>query len=416
MEVPLNIHYKAIDAKGKLIEADSQGKDRYELMTALKEQGVTVIEMKESEQAPEPPSSSVGLEWFGVSQSTVAFFTRQFSELIDAGIPLTECLISLKRFSPSGKFCNVIDQVLRDIQRGSTLHGALAKHPECFDTLYVTLVEAGEASGNIPEMFARLADYMEQEMDLRSKIRSALAYPTFVLIFSFLLVYGLVAYLLPTFEPMWKGAGLDINKFPVTVFLMDLSALTHSFWDELLVVVALAGVWMGFRTLVRRPGGDRALDAFLMKMPILGNFITLTAMSRVASTLGTMVRSGTSLLKALEMAAGVAGSRGVGDALLEISKEVASGKRISAAFQAREGVFPALVVQMISIGDVSGQLDKMLPRVARYYQSQLESAIKAFSSLIEPITMVMVGGVVFVFVIGVFMPIMGVVGALQQKM
>ena len=412
----MNINYKAIDNKGQLVNASAEAKDRYELINQLKAQGLTVIEMTETESPTNENKSWGGLEFFGVSQVTVSFFTRQLAELIDAGIPLVECLNSLRRFSPSGPFVRILDQVIADIQRGSTLHEALARHPQAFDSLYVNLVQVGEASGNIPEMFNRLADYQEQQMEIRGKIRAALTYPCFILAFSFVLVYGLVAYLLPSFEPMWKNAGLDLHRYPVTMMLMSLSSLTTSWLDEIFAVFFVGSIWFGFRALTRTPEGGRAWDRFTMKLPLLGNFSTLASMARVASTLSTMLNSGLPLLQALEMSGKVAGNRAVSESLADITREVATGKRISAAFDKHSDVFPPLMVQMISIGDVSGQIDKMLPRVARYYQSQLDAALKAFAALIEPITMVLVGGVVFTFVIGVFMPIMGVVGALQQKM
>lgn len=413
----MNIRYKAIDRSGKLIEADVQSKDRYELMSSLKQQGLTVVEMKELENdLPATHAAKGGIELFGISQATVAFFTRQFAELIDSGIPLTDCLVALRNFTPSGQFANILDTILLDVQRGTTLHQAMAKHPDVFNHLYISLVEAGEASGNIQEMLNRLADYLEQEMDLRSKLKSAMTYPAFIMAFSLALVYGLVAYLLPTFEPMWQSSGLNINDYPVTVFLMWLSRMSRSFWRELIFFSTLCGMYVGFRALLRKPDHGRAFDNILMKIPVLGNFVTLTSMTRVSSTLGTLIRSGTSLLRALELASGVAGNAVVRQALIDISTEVAEGKNLATCFQKRQDIFPPLMVQMISIGEVSGQLDKMLPRIARYYQSQLESAIKAFSSLIEPITMVVVGGVVFTFVIGVFLPIMGIVGALTQKL
>lgn len=259
-----------------------------------------------------------------------------------------------------------------------------------------------------------MADYLEKDLEIKGQIRAALTYPTFVLIFSIILVYAMVAWLLPGFEPIWRQSGLDISRYPITSLLMWLGSFTKSFWDELLLALVVGGLIWLLGAALRTPEVTRASHGFLLRLPVLGTFISLTIMSRLTHTLGALVETGMPMVKALELAAGTSGSIHVEEALQRVSTRVQQGVDLSQAFK-ESPLFPPLMVQMIALGERSGDLRGMLGRVADYYSGQLNRSIKSFSALIEPMTMVLVGAVVFTFVLGVFLPIMGVVGALQQS-
>lgn len=412
----VDYHFKALDEGGKPIEGERKADSRGALIEALKAEGLTILHIADAEgEKTGRTQQGHKFEPFGISREVVAFFTRQLAELTEAGVPVVQCITSLQRFTPSSRFQEVLQSVSADIQRGQGLHQAMAGHPEVFSNVYLSMIKVGEASGNLPGLVARLADYLDRDLELRGKIRSALTYPVFILIFSMILVYAMVAYLLPGFEPIWNQSGLDLRHYPITLFLLKLSAMTHSFWDELFVAVICGGLLYGFWKFANTPEGSKAVDSFVYRLPVLSSFVQLTIMARSANTLGTLVNSGVPLVEGLELAARTAGNQVVTEAVEEVSRKVQQGSGLSAAFAETE-VFPPLMIQMVSIGEEAGDLGKMLGRVAHYYQRQLDSAIKSFSSLIEPVTMIFVGGIVFVFVLGVFMPIMGIVGALQSQM
>lgn len=414
----LKFAYKGVASDGKMVNGVVEAHNQYEALEQLRANGVTCLDMSAEAAAADRPGhelKSARFEIFGVSQATVAFFTRQLFELTDAGIPILQSLESLQRLSPSGQFKDVLGQVARDVRAGEGFHDALARHPQVFDTIYLSMIQAGEASGNLPMMVGKLADLMEADMEVRGKIKSALTYPVFILIFSLLVVWAMVALLLPGFEPMWTQSGLDLNQYPITLMLMKISSMTHSLVDEVLLALLVGATLFGLRQIVRTPQGSLAVDRLMWRIPLFGGFVQMSVMSRIANTLGTLVESGIPLVRSMELAGATGGNLMVRQAMVEAARKLQAGSDLETVFGQAQ-VFPPLMLQMISIGEQSGSLGHMLPRVGTYYRRQLDTAIKGFSSLVEPLMMILVGGVVFLLVLGVFMPIMGIVGALQKQM
>jgi type IV pilus assembly protein PilC len=414
----VEFEYTALDSKGKKVSGKEEAEDRYEATAALKARGLTPLDVKEPTSdttSSHLETKSFKLEPFGISLKTVAIFTRQLGELMEAGIPITKALNSLERYSPSEKFRKVLNEISRDLREGNGLHESMAKHEKVFGDVYLGMIKVGETSGHPEQMVMRLADFLEAEMDLRGQLKSALTYPIFVLSFSLVLVYAMVAYLLPGFEPMWTSAGLDISKFPVTVMLMKMSAITKNVWDEILVLVLVAaGVSLG-KALLNTTIGAKAADTAMYKLPVLGHLVQLTVTSRVANTMSTLMASGVTALETVEMAARTAGNHLAREDLEQVATDIRQGVDLPGAFE-RTTAFPQMMLQMVAVGQQSGKMAHMMDRIARYYQRQLDSAVKGIAALVEPLTMVLVGGVVFIFVLGVFMPIMGIVGALQGQM
>ncbi len=404
---------KYLSPEGRPTESEMEASDRDEVLGQCRSQNWVVLDLKVKDVAAKKSSLRRGWEPFGIRAGVLAFFTRQLAELTEAGIPLVQTLETLQSFSTSGKMQDVIAAVIADISRGKGFAASLAAHPSVFNKIYISTVEVGEKTGNLAGMLNRLAEYQEKDEEVRSKLKSALTYPVFILVFCLVLTYGMVAYLLPGFTPMFTQSGLDLNKYPITQFLMFLSKLCTSFWDELLVGLLLFGLVATYRKIVSSSHGRNVRDSFLFRMPIFGEFIQLSINARVSQTLGILHEAGIPIYQAIAVASEISGNAVVENALNDVRSKVESGKGLSVAMAEHEDAFPPLLVQMIAVGERTGDVGKMLKRVSRYYEGQLDTSIKGFSALVEPVMMLFVGGIVGLFVMGVFLPIMGVVTALQ---
>lgn len=358
---------------------------------------------------------AIQTSWVRVSDKDLMLFTRQLSDLMDAGIPVLETIGSLRENVSSEHFARVLQNVESDIRKGVSFSAALANQPQVFDEIFVGMVRVGETSGRLPEVIAGLADYQERDQALRSQIKGALSYPMITLGFSLLLCYALVAYLLPGFAPIWQQSGVKLSDYPVTEFLMKLSDLTHSYADEVLMTIIMVGLVMLYKFLISSSTGKAKKDSFLLSIPVIGSFVRMGVLARVANTMGTLSTSGINMVKTLDIAADTAGNEHIRVKLKEVSKRVQEGSSLAEAFREADE-FPKMMLQMIGIGEKSGNIDAMLPRLARYYDRQLQDSMKAMTSLLEPGTMILIGGVVFTFVLGVFLPIMGIVKGLQSQM
>lgn len=406
---------KVIDSEGANHEHTLDLPGRDDVLRHCRSERWTVLELRSSEPAARRPEARRGWEPFGIRPAALAFFTRQLAELTECGIPLVQTLETMKRFSSSGRLQDVASAIIRDISAGKSFSQALKAHPQVFSKIYVSTVEVGEKTGDLAMLLGRMADYMEQEEAVRAKLRSGLSYPFFILGFSLLLTYCMVTFLLPAFTPLFKQSGLNLNNYPITMALITLSNLCTNIWDELVVALSLGCLAYIYHRVVNTPVGKLARDRLLFHLPVVGEFVQLAAYARVCQTLGLLQNSGVPIYQAVSIAADSAGNEVVSQALLEARQQLEGGKALSVALGSREDDFPPLMIQMIAVGEQSGDVPKMLTRMARYYEGQLESSIKGFSALIEPITTVLIGLIVGLFVIGIFSPIMGIVGALQAR-
>lgn len=408
---------KAIDQTGALVDIERESASRVDLLREAKADGLTLIsvtEVESSNTAAPTGLRGLSLPWVGIRPRTITLFTRQLSDLTEAGIPLTESIHALKSFEPSQRFAASLNEVYSTILQGNSFSDALAKQPEVFPKLYVSMVRVGETTGKLSEVLGGLANFRERDEEIRDKIRGALAYPLFTLAFSVLLVYGLVAYVLPGFEPIWTGAGLNLSHYPITEFLLGLSRLTHTPLDEILAVVLIFGIWTLYRKFMTTPEAQFARDSMIMKIPVLKDFAELGVMSRITNTLSTLVQSGVNLVQAVNLTAETADNAIYEEALKTVSLHLQQGAGLAEAFGAVDQ-FPPMLVQVVAIAERGGNLADMMPRVAHYYDRQLEGSLKTLSSLVEPATMVIVGGIVFIFVLGVFLPIIGIVQSLNSQ-
>ncbi len=343
-----------------------------------------------------------------VSRKELAVFTRQFATMIDAGLPLVQCLDILGMQQENQGFKKVILKVKEDVESGSTFADALGKHPAVFDELFVNLVSAGEVGGILDTILARLAAYIEKAMKLAKQIKSAMVYPSTILGVALIVTVVLLLYVIPIFGDMFRDFGQKLP--PATLFVLALSDYTRKYF--LVLVVLLVLLVLGFRWYYRQEQGRRRIDRLFLRMPIFGDLVRKIAVARFARTLGTMVSSGVPILESMDIVAKSAGNKIIEEAVVKARVSISEGKTISEPL-ADSKVFPVMVTQMVSVGEATGALDAMLNKIADFYDDEVDAAVAAMTSLLEPMLMIFLGVVIGGLVIAMYLPIFklaGVVG------
>jgi type IV pilus assembly protein PilC len=343
-----------------------------------------------------------------VSKKELAIFTRQFATMIDAGLPLVQCLDILGMQQENQGFKKVILRVKEDVESGSTFADALAKHPIVFDELFVNLVAAGEVGGILDTILARLAAYIEKAMKLAKQVKSAMVYPSTILAVALIVTVILLVYVIPIFGQMFDDFGQALPT--PTVIVLALSAYTRKYFLAGVVLVVL--LIMALRWYYRREAGRRNIDRLLLRMPILGDLLRKIAVARFSRTLGTMVSSGVPILESMDIVAKSAGNRIIEEAIVRARESISEGKTISEPLQDSK-VFPIMVTQMVAVGEATGALDAMLNKIADFYDDEVDASVAALTSLLEPLLMVFLGVVIGGLVIAMYLPIFklaGVVG------
>jgi len=344
----------------------------------------------------------------GIKTREVVIFTRQFSTMINSGLPLVQSLTILAEQTENKFFAKVIAQVLLDIQAGQTLADSLRKHPKVFTDLYVNMVAAGEAGGILDVILMRLAVFLEKNDALARKIKGAMVYPCVMLIVVILCTTILLWKVVPVFAGMFTGAGLSL-PLPTRVVLALSNFLQHYMW---LVVLSVVAVVVGIRQYYKTNGGRLQLDTLMLKLPVMGNLLRKSAVSRFTRTLGTLVSSGVSILEGLQITARTAGNRVVHDAVMKSRASIAGGATISEPLK-ESGVFPPMVVQMINVGEQTGGLDEMLSKIADFYDDEVDAAVSALTSILEPIMIVVMGVVIGGIVVAMYLPMFDMINAVH---
>ncbi len=344
----------------------------------------------------------------GVTTKDLLVFTRQFAVMIDAGLPLVQALEIIGTQADNAEFRRVLMAVKGRVESGSTFADALAEHPKVFDELFVQLTRAGEIGGILDTILNRLGAYLEKNDKMKRRLKGAMVYPSIVLSVAVLVTIVLLAYVTPTFEKMFKDFG---GAMPApTQFLIDLSHGLRDNWYWFLgVPVALV---VAFRLFLRDPRGRKAWDRFVLKLPIFGPLVRKVAVARFTRTLGTLLSSGVPILDALEIVAKSAGNKTVEQAILYVRAKISEGKNIAGPLGDTK-VFPPMVVQMIGVGEATGAMDAMLNKVADFYDDEVDVAIAALTSMIEPLLMVFLGGVVGGFLVAMYLPIFNIAGNIK---
>jgi len=336
----------------------------------------------------------------GVKAKDVAVFTRQFSVMIDAGLPLIQCLELLGNQQKNKNFANIIQKVRGDVESGSTLADAMKKHPKAFDQLYVNMVSAGEAGGILDQILDRLSGYIEKAVKLKAQVKSALMYPTIIILVAVGIVALIMYKVIPTFTAMFESSGVELP--PITKFTIGLSKFIESYAIVIIILIALIVFFLN--RYHQTYGGRRILDRILLKIPIIGMLLQKIAIARFCRTLSTLSAAGVPILDGIEITARTSGNAIIEDALMGVKKEVEEGKTISDPLS-KISLFPQMVVSMIGVGEATGALDTMLSKIADFYEDEVDVAVAGLMSILEPLLILWLGGVIGFIVISLYLPI-----------
>ena len=329
----------------------------------------------------------------------LAVFTRQFSTMVNAGLPLVQCLDILSRQTENPAFRRSIGQVTASVEGGSTLAEALAKSPEAFDSLFVNMVSAGEAGGILDEILLRLATHIEKAEALRRKVKSAMTYPTVVFFVATIASLFMLLFIIPVFAKIFHDFGGQL-PLPTRIVVGLSQLIQHAWWA--VGAAGAAGVF-ALKRYYRTGVGRRRIDAFMLRAPIIGDLLRKAAIARFSRTLGTLISSGVPLLTGLDVTARTAGNRVLEEAVLATKASIREGETFAGPLRA-SGVFPPMVVQMIAVGEETGALDAMLEKIANFYDEEVSTAVETLTSVIEPVMMVFMGGMVGGMVIAMYLP------------
>ena len=382
---------------GQTISGEMDAPNREAVVAQLRKQQILATTVKQ--KAKDVEFTLFGFVG-GVTDKDIAVFTRQFATMIDAGLPLVQCLEILAVQQPNKGFKKALQDIRQNVEGGATFAAALKRHPKVFSQLYCNMVEAGEAGGILDTILNRLAAYIEKAMQLKRRVKSALIYPSVIMTVAITVVIFLLLFVIPTFKSMFEGFGASL-PLP-TQIVLEASRITRTYWYVFAGV--LAGAVLGLRFYYKTPNGRKVIDALLLKLPVIGELIRKVAVAKFTRTLGTLISSGVAILDGLEITARTAGNKIVEEAVMRTRASIAEGKTIAEPLKA-SGVFPPMVVSMIAVGEQTGALDAMLSKIADFYDDEVDVAVSNLTSLLEPMLMVFLGIVIGGVVIAMYLPI-----------
>ena len=393
--------YTARDAKGDLKTATIDAANREDVVQQLRRLRMNIVKVEEQSKTKQKTGGSI-------SMRDIVIFTRQFSTMINSGLPLVQALDILSKQSENKALQAVTRQVVFDVESGHTVADALGKHPKAFSDLYVNMVAAGEAGGILDTILMRLATFMEKNDALVRKVKGAMIYPGVIMSVAAIAITVLLIFVIPVFKNMFGAVGLAL-PLPTRVVITMSEILVGYWW---LIGAALVGAFFGLKKYYATSKGQLVLDRLLLKAPILGDVLRKSAVSRFTRTLGTLISSGVSILDGLEITAKTAGNRVISDAIMASRSSIAGGDTISAPL-AKSNVFPPMVISMIAVGEQTGGLDEMLAKVADFYDEEVDSAVSNLLSMLEPVMIVFLGVVVGGMVVAMYLPIFDMINAVQ---
>ncbi len=382
---------------GQTINGEMEAPNREAVVAQLRRQQVLATSIKSKAKDIE-----IKIPGFGgkVGEKDLAIVTRQLATMIDAGLPLVQCLNILAQQQENKIFKKTLNDIRADVEAGSTFSAALKKHPKVFNTLYTNLVEAGEAGGILDTILNRLAVYIEKATTLKKRVKSAMFYPMTIVSVALVVVVFLLIYVIPTFEGLFANFGATL-PLP-TVIVLELSNFVRAYL--LYMIGGGVGLIMGIRAYYKTAGGRRRIDGLMLQLPIVGPLIRKVAVAKFTRTLGTLVSSGVAILEGLDITARTAGNMVVEEAVQKARAAIAQGKTIAEPLQESK-VFPPMVVQMIAIGEQTGALDRMLNKVADFYEEEVDIAVGTLTAMLEPLMVIFLGVVVGGVVIAMYLPI-----------
>lgn len=399
--------YTFRDASGGTQKGTAEAESEEVLRKRFEEQGFTVTEVTVI-RARGAKARSYGKVRLG----NLAVFCRQFSTMVDAGVSLVRCLDVLSRQTQDAKLKRILLDIGERVEGGESLSRAMQRHPRTFNSLFIGLIRAGEVGGVLEESLQRLSHFLEKDVELRRKVKSALTYPVLVLIAAIGIVIFLVAWFIPAWAVILVDLGLKEDDIPApTQFLIDLSYnIEHNWWIMLLSLVIVIVAWKLF---VSTRFGRRVADRMKLKVPVFGKLHHKVCMARFSRTMGTLLTSGVPILQAMETVAGTVGNTIMADAVLEARARIREGDRIGEPLE-QSRLFPPMVVHMIGVGEESGSLDFMLQKIADFYESEVEAALQSLTAAIEPIMIIGLGFIVGFIVVSMFLPLVRVIERLSS--
>ena len=390
--------YSFRDPNGGVQKGTAEAEDEQSLRQRFAEQGLEVIEVTMIKKAGKSKKKNFGK----VKRGLLAVFCRQFSTMVDAGVSLVRCLDVLSRQTKDPKLKKILLDLGERVESGESLSNSMKRHPRTFDNLFIGLIRAGEIGGVLEESLQRLAAFLEADVALRRKVKSAMTYPVLVMIAAIGIVIFLVVWVVPQFAALFKDIGLKDEDFPAaTKFLIDLSANFQKNWH--IMIITVVTVWIAWKLFTSTRFGRRAADRMKLLIPVFGPLHHKVCMARFSRTMGTLLTSGVPILQAMETVSGVVGNSVMADAVLDARAKIREGERIGEPLEDSR-LFPPMVVHMIGVGEESGSLDFMLQKIADFYEAEVEATLASLTAALEPILIVFLGFVVGFIVIAMMMP------------
>ncbi|MFQ3611317.1 MAG: type II secretion system F family protein [Fimbriimonadales bacterium] len=398
--------YEAVDSQGRSVKGTIEVDNEQLLISKLHEQGLHVVRVQEQKERAKL-FSSMGKAKKPKLQAMVVF-ARQFATMIDAGIPILRCLDILYTQTKDPALKNALDVVRKDVKAGMALNEAMEKHPMVFSNLFVNMIRAAEVAGILDQILDRLATFLEKDLEVRQKVKSAMMYPVMVLTFSMLVLVAIFMFVLPKFKEIFDSMNVEMPL--MTQIIFGVSDFAIGYWWA--IAGAFAGASFAFKRYLRTPRGRYQFDYLKMKLPIFGDLVLKLAVARFARTLGTLVASGVPLMRTLEIVGQTSGNLVLAKAVESTRQSLREGQPLSAPFAATN-LFPSMVIHMLDIGEESGRLSEMMVKIADFYEQEVDSAIKGLTSMIEPLLIVFLGGIVGFIAISIMMPMFKLVNSIQ---
>jgi type IV pilus assembly protein PilC len=376
-------------------------------VAALRRQQIQITKIDAIKARAEAKPKAAKKGGVSVPAKNLAIFTRQFSVMIDAGLPLVQCLDILGKQEPHKGFSGVILKTREDVESGAALADAMKKHPKTFDALYSNMIAAGEAGGILDTILKRLATYIEKSVKLKGEVKSAMIYPVAVIVIAALVVGAILWKVIPTFAQLFAGLGAQL-PLPTRIVIAASNGIVAYGW---IVLVAIGAMGYGLKTYYATNNGRHLIDRIMLKMPVLGDILKKVAVARFCRTLSTLLASGVPILDGLDITARTSGNAIIEDAILVTRSGIERGETVSGPLR-ETNVFPSMVVQMINVGETTGALDAMLSKIADFYEEEVDTAVAGLLTLMEPIMIAFLGVVVGGIVIAMYMPIFDLISKL----
>ena len=389
--------WEGVTKKNEEKKGEMEAVDEITVRSLLRRQGFKSIEVKKK---PKDLMEYFPFMQGKIKEKSVVVFCRIFSTMINAGLPLIQCLDLLAQQEQNKAFSKIIRTVKEDIEGGTSLTNALRKYPQLFDELFVNLVAAGEAGGILDVILERLSNYMEKAMKLKARVKGAMTYPAAVLVISMAVVALLLLKVIPVFQKMFEGMGGELPA--LTAALISASKFMQNYWY--IIAGIMVAIYIAFKQYYKTEKGRWTVDALVLKAPVFGDLLKKVAVAKFSRTLSTMMSSGVPILEGLAIVSKTSGNVVIEDALMKTRQSISEGQSIAEPLT-KTGIFPAMVVQMIAVGEATGALDAMLAKIANFYDDEVDVAVDSLTALLEPVMMVFLGGVVGGMIVAMYLPI-----------